>query len=90
MAHSLEIRVPLVDWSLLAAAAPVIAAHPALAKREIVAAAAPTLPSAVFAKPKSGFSVPVQEWIRNPALLAERGMRGWARQVHARFIDARV
>lgn len=87
MAHSLEIRVPLVDWPLLVAAAPVIAAHPALAKREVVAAAAPTLPSAVFAKPKSGFSVPVQEWIRNPALSAERGMRGWARQVHARFVD---
>jgi len=85
MAHSLEIRVPLVDWSLLGAAAPVIAAHPDLTKREVVAAAAPILPSELFARPKSGFSVPVQEWIRNPAMSAERGMRGWARQVHAHF-----
>ncbi len=85
MAHSLEIRVPLVDWTLLAIAAPVFAAHPALAKREVVAAAAPELPATLFARPKTGFSVPVHQWIRDRSMPGERGMRGWARQVYGRF-----
>ncbi|MBM3565561.1 MAG: asparagine synthase (glutamine-hydrolyzing) [Alphaproteobacteria bacterium] len=88
MAHSLEIRVPLVDWPLLAAAAPVFAAHPDIVKSEVVRAAAPDLPDPVFSRPKSGFSVPVQDWIKDPALAAERGMRGWARQVYRRFSGA--
>jgi asparagine synthase (glutamine-hydrolysing) len=85
MAHSLEIRVPLVDWTLLGVAAPVVAAHPDLAKREVVAAAAPELPPALFARPKTGFSVPVHQWIRDPSTPGERGMRGWAKQVYRRF-----
>lgn len=86
MAHSLEIRTPLVDWPLLATAAPIFAAYSALTKREVVAAAAPELPPPLFARPKTGFSVPVDEWIRGNAVSGGRGLRGWARQIHARFV----
>ena len=85
MAHSLEIRVPLVDWTLFSVAAPVFATYPTLTKREVVAAAAPELPSALFARSKTGFSVPVHQWIRGHSMPGDRGMRGWARQVHNRF-----
>lgn len=87
MGHSLEIRVPLVDWQMLEAVSPVLAAHPDISKREIVAAAAPGLPPALFARPKTGFSVPVHEWIQNGSVSGERGLRGWARQVHAHFAE---
>ena len=89
MAHSLEIRVPLVDWPLLTESSSVFAAYPTLAKRDVVAAAAPKLPSMLFARPKTGFSVPVHEWIRGGAVSGERGLRGWARQVHAHFCKGR-
>ena len=81
MAHSLEIRVPLVDWQLLASVAPLLAGHPDLSKREVVAAAAPNLPAAVFSRPKTGFSVPVRQWIGAEG----HGARAWARQIYAGF-----
>ena len=64
MAHSLEIRVPLVDFRLLGALASSI---PAIAKGagKAALAAAPTtsLPNEVVARAKSGFGVPTGAWI---------------------------
>ena len=88
MAHSLEIRVPLVDWPLLAVASSVFAAHPGMTKRDVVAAAAPRLPRELLERPKTGFSVPVHEWIQSGAAPGERGLRGWARHVHGHFTGA--
>jgi len=90
MAHSLEIRVPLVDWPLLAAASSVFAAYPDATKRDVVATAAPRLPRELLDRPKTGFSVPVHEWIQSGAVPGERGLRGWARQVHGHFTGARI
>jgi glycosyltransferase involved in cell wall biosynthesis len=84
MAHSVEIRLPLVDVALLRAAAPWIAAHPELAKRSVARAAAPDLPRAILEKPKTGFVVPVREWLAGTAG-SSRGLGGWARTVHGRY-----
>jgi asparagine synthase (glutamine-hydrolysing) len=64
MAHSLELRVPLVDARLRRA---VVAAgfEPALrgGKSALVRQAAPELPDAIWDRPKTGFSIPVMSWI---------------------------
>jgi asparagine synthase (glutamine-hydrolysing) len=83
MAHSLEIRTPLVDVPLLKAVAPWIAAHPAITKKKVAAMPALALPDAVLRKPKSGFMVPVREWL-GASSTSTRGLRGWARYVHER------
>ena len=64
MAHSLELRVPLVDAWLLARFA-ALGFEPArsLGKRELVRRAAPELPEAVFHRAKTGFYVPVVPWL---------------------------
>ena len=86
MAHSLEIRVPFVDLDLLSAAAPWLAAYPDISKAEVAAVVAPNLPRRVLDRPKTGFTVPVREWIRPPgATHRQRGLRGWAEYVHGRF-----
>lgn len=86
MAQSLEIRVPFLDVELLRKAAPWFAAHPDIRKPELAAVAAPNLPPALLARPKTGFSVPVREWIRpSGEATQERGLRGWAKFVHGRF-----
>jgi asparagine synthase (glutamine-hydrolysing) len=64
MACSVELRVPLVDARLHAQ----LAAHgyePArgTGKAAFVRAAAPELPAALFSRPKTGFYIPVQEWL---------------------------
>ena len=39
------------------------------------------LPRAVLDRPKTGFAVPVREWLHGGAG-GERGLRGWARDVY--------
>lgn len=79
MAHSLEIRVPLVDTHLLAQVVAMVKAGRAPSKRDMAACAAPALPSAVLNRRKTGFFVPVAQWMGEPHL------RGWARRVLAAF-----
>lgn len=88
MAHSLEVRVPFLDLPLLRTALPWLAAFPNLQKRQIAQHLAPQLPASVLDKPKTGFSVPVRDWLapRQPAGAAQgRGLRGWANVVHGQF-----
>lgn len=76
MAHSLEVRVPLVDTFLLSAIAPAILRARGDHKRLLVTAPRQALPAEVLARRKSGFTLPVKKW-----LTAERhrfGMRDWA------------
>ncbi|CAA7620967.1 Asparagine synthetase [Magnetospirillum sp. SS-4] len=77
MAHSLEIRVPLVDTALLRGVLALHAADRAPTKRDMALCASPALPAAILGRPKTGFFVPVAQW------LGETSLRGWAGRVHA-------
>src|SRR5690606_27007699 len=78
MAHSLEIRVPLVDSTLFRRLVPMLAGGHPPGKREMARTPAKALPAALLERPKTGFFVPVREWLTGTK---ERGQRGWARQV---------
>jgi asparagine synthase (glutamine-hydrolysing) len=86
MAHSIEIRVPFVDSVLMESLSPALAsAHPP-GKRDMAKAAPRPLPAEILARPRTGFVVPVRDWLSDKsggAGVDERGLRGWARQVHA-------
>jgi asparagine synthase (glutamine-hydrolysing) len=63
MAHSLEVRVPLVDKVLLQRMAPLaVAAGSGLGKRLLAAAPSRSLPAAVVNRAKTGFTTPVGSW----------------------------
>ncbi|HXV76598.1 MAG TPA: asparagine synthase (glutamine-hydrolyzing) [Candidatus Polarisedimenticolaceae bacterium] len=64
MAHSLELRVPLVDARLQQsfAAADFRPARDG-GKAAAIRAAAPELPASLWSRPKTGFSIPVMEWL---------------------------
>lgn len=70
MAHSLEVRVPLVDAWLLRALAPLL--HDAAPKhRKELLALAPSrpLPERIRRRPKTGFQVPIPVWLEtHPAI----------------------
>jgi asparagine synthase (glutamine-hydrolysing) len=92
MAHSLEIRVPLVDPVLLAGLAPALAraqgSDGAPDKAAMAATPMRKLPAAVLDRPKTGFFVPVERWIQESAERGTRypggrGLRGWAAKVLA-------
>ena len=64
MAHSLEIRVPLVDFTLLRALAPVIPAlTPGAGKAALAQAPTIPLPNEIAARAKTGFNVPIGDWM---------------------------
>jgi asparagine synthase (glutamine-hydrolysing) len=100
MAHSLEVRVPLVDTHLLSALSSQLAGSCPPTKRDLAAIPATVLPSEIVDRPKTGFTVPVREWLmgqnadRQPLgakrRKAERGLRGWAKVVYQQFVGVEV
>ncbi|MDX2257891.1 MAG: asparagine synthase (glutamine-hydrolyzing) [Hyphomicrobiaceae bacterium] len=74
MAHSLEIRVPLVDSVLLDAMAPITASGPPLQHGKALLAMAPRrpVPQAVRARAKTGFVTPVGRWLEGANLMSRR------------------
>jgi len=87
MAHSLEIRVPLVDATLLRRWLPAAAHRFPVERQRLLEAADARVAGAVGARPKSGFSVPVAQWLAasNPPAPGERGLRTWACEVARTF-----
>jgi asparagine synthase (glutamine-hydrolysing) len=88
MAHSVEIRVPLVDFTLLEAIAPRIASlKPGEGKTLLANAPAIPVPADVVARPKTGFGIPVGDWLRGDVEHREdrRTSRRWAHVVEARY-----
>ncbi|MGA2459159.1 MAG: asparagine synthase C-terminal domain-containing protein, partial [Terriglobales bacterium] len=68
MAHSLEIRVPLVDFTLLAALAPAIPAlTPGEGKAALAKAPTSPLPNETVIRGKTGFGVPTGAWMNKVA-----------------------
>jgi asparagine synthase (glutamine-hydrolysing) len=72
MAHSLEVRVPLVDVELLRRLAPVLVAQRRRDGKSLLAhGPLKPLPSAVVGRAKTGFETPVGDWLqRMPSLQA--------------------
>ncbi len=83
MAHSLEIRTPLVDFTLLPALAPYMPQMTAGAGKQALARAPSTpLPAEIAARPKLGFSVPIGSWTKGDSVPPHRlDSRRWASQV---------
>jgi asparagine synthase (glutamine-hydrolysing) len=80
MAHSLEVRVPLVDVALLGRVAPL-----SFRGKALLAASPPRpLPEAVLRRAKTGFTTPVERWtdrLAGPPARREPWARRWARTV---------
>lgn len=86
MAHSIEIRVPFVDTEFWRRLAPLVFGSQPPTKREFAKALKNPLPDSVFNRPKTGFSVPVREWLmEDDPSLSDRSVRGFARVVGRAF-----
>ena len=101
MAHSVEIRVPFIDVDLLRKLAPLLAQQRPPTKRDVARSLSSKLPASILSRPKTGFSIPVREWLleiserqdtRHTSQVTghgpDRGLRGWAKEVYSRFPGA--
>lgn len=82
MAHSLELRVPLVDIELLKTVTNLIGTGCPTTKRDMASTPSRPLPNSVLNREKTGFSVPVREWLQDGCdergSMPARGLRSWA------------
>jgi len=91
MAHGVEIRVPLVDKTLLERLAPVIGQiTPGAGKTALAGAPSRPLPQEIVARAKTGFGVPTGAWARDTSAVGglrspgkSKGLtsRGWSQFV---------
>ena len=85
MAHSLEIRTPLVDVKLFAQVTALCRVQQAApsTKKDLALTPCNPLPASIRERTKTGFSVPVREWLMPQAVskvLSDKrnGLRRWA------------
>lgn len=95
MAHSLEIRTPLVDASLLTAIAGILTQQkPLSGKALLTSSPSRSLPSAITTRAKTGFTTPIAEWLKKipnsgsqqPAIL--KSGQHWSRKWAASVLDS--
>ncbi len=91
MAHSIELRVPLVDAELHRQAA-AVGCEPARSRGKAALARrlAPELPEAVLRRAKTGFYVPVTEWLAPAGAVETDGAAGTGQGGRARALARRV
>lgn len=86
MAHSLEIRVPLVDIDLFQNVISLSSPHKHLSKRDLANVPIKPLPGEILHRSKSGFSIPVHDWLTEKSAahkgVSGRGLRRWALEVY--------
>lgn len=88
MAHSLEIRVPLVDFTLLQTLAPILPGlTPGAGKAMLGNAPSTPLPDTILNKPKTGFGIPVTGWLKGATrdIRTRRSGREWSGEALARY-----
>lgn len=90
MAHSIELRVPLVDSALavrLAPRMPALASGPA--KACLAAAPMKPLPDRLQTRPKTGFETPIRQWMGpDTTTSTEPWARRWSRLILSRQVPA--
>ncbi len=85
MAHSLEVRTPLVDASLLRQIAPLLLIKGDQCKQYFANSPRPPLPDWLRVRRKTGFTVPLQSWADLTPDGTSTRMRSWARRVAESF-----
>lgn len=93
MAHSLEVRVPLVDTTLLAKLAPMLVGSGSVDRKALLGRSpSRPLPESLIGRRKTGFATPIQQWLErgggprsagDPPVMesGDRWTRHWARQM---------
>jgi asparagine synthase (glutamine-hydrolysing) len=71
MAHSLEVRVPLVDNKVLSQLASITARNGSQSKRLLANSPRVPLPPKVIERPKTGFTTPIQSWLQRDNRIQE-------------------
>lgn len=82
MAHGVELRTPLVDAHLLQAVEPFLSRFREFPSKALLAhAPSRPLPRDVLERRKTGFGIPVKQWLDRPQGVSSPGRHAWMNQV---------
>lgn len=82
MAHSVELRTPLVDAHLLKQLAPLLGQFQKFPNKALLAnAPSKPLPQEIVARKKTGFGIPVKHWVKGMSVDSRGQRMGWAGRV---------
>ena len=84
MSYSLEIRTPLVDVEFIKAIISIII-QKKINKKMFSSTPAIPLPPKILNRKKTGFNIPVRDWLIEKENQNERGLRGFSKYVFNRF-----
>ncbi len=88
MAHSLEVRTPLVDLVVLRRLAPILGTGKSVNKQFLSTIPRKTLPHEIIMHPKTGFSIPVRAWLQDRVhARQETSMRSWSKLLYPRVFQ---
>jgi len=90
MAHSVELRVPLVDVDLIRSVARLVPNKFPPAKAMLAQISNHRLPEAIITRPKTGFEIPVGVWVKRRPSQRSHGIRNWANHVHDFFAKGQL
>jgi asparagine synthase (glutamine-hydrolysing) len=84
MAHSIEVRVPMVDVDLYRAVVPLLNSNCLPTKRSLSLVPNLRLPDEIVNRKKQGFMVPIRSWLAGDITRWQNGngIREWAKQVY--------
>jgi asparagine synthase (glutamine-hydrolysing) len=89
MAHSVEIRVPYVDKNLVQYLAAAALNGVTYKKRDLALSPKRGLPQSIIDRPKTGFSVPIRDWLMtDDGNFKQRGLRDWGKVVYKNYISS--
>lgn len=88
MAHSLELRVPLVDIELFKYVTSLVKNNINYTKLDMARSLLLPLPNEILNRRKTGFSIPVAQWLSESQVSPtkhSRGLKGWAKVIFDKF-----
>jgi asparagine synthase (glutamine-hydrolysing) len=85
MAHSVEIRVPFLDIELLNSINNISKMGFKLNKHKIAQAVNPFIPESILNRQKTGFTVPINQFINSKSIKKKNDYRNWAKLVYEEF-----
>lgn len=89
MAHSIELRVPFVDKWILATIADAALEGRTFVKSDLSGVMPEEVASIVFNRPKTGFNIPVQQWLNPETANKKLTLKNWAKDVYIRKTGTR-
>jgi asparagine synthase (glutamine-hydrolysing) len=86
MAHSLEVRTPFVDIEVIQKIAPLYTGSNQPSKKDMAVTPSVKLPDGIINKPKTGFSIPVAQWLIGETTAKQGvGYKDWAKFLGEQF-----